>query len=211
MSPRSKIGIYTSWHDTTYSHTLISVIQHHRFTKSLQTKLRSVIGCPTGECIFSCQATYMDDVAAIPVPHPWQRFLRTIECSRQVRLQRLGPIVHGQLRSALEDSDPRIVHKDVEPTEFTIYKLKKVHNLCATPYIGSFSHHFTFRQRGQLCDGIFDICVFPATDRDPGARSPKRLSDCKTDPASAAGHDCVLTFEKSFHAPMLRRTERALA
>src|ERR1700731_4813144 len=107
----------------------------------------------------------MDDVAGSAVPHPWQRLLRTVERSRQVRLQRSGPIFDTQLLSTFENSDPCIVDQDVKPAEFTIYKLEKTHNFCATPYIGSFSHHFTFRRFAQVCYGIFYGCVAPATDR----------------------------------------------
>jgi ATP-dependent Clp protease, protease subunit len=142
----------------------------------------------------------MDDIAASPVPHPWQRFLGTVECPRQIRLQRFGPIVHTQLGRALEDSDPRIVDEDVEPSKFTIYKLKKTHNFCATPYIGSFSYHFTFRRPSQLCYGIFHGCVASATDRDAGARGRQCFCDGETDPACAACDDSILALEKCIHS-----------
>src|SRR5271154_2969155 len=66
----TKFGIDASRHDTSNSHSFISVIQHHSFTKTVQSKLRSVVCRPARECIFSSQATYIDDVAAFPVPHP---------------------------------------------------------------------------------------------------------------------------------------------
>ena len=147
----------------------------------------------------------MDDVAGSPVPHPWQRFLGTVECSRQIRLQRFGPILDTQLSSTLENSDPCIVDKDVQPSEFPIYKLEKAHNLCATSYIGRFSYHFTFRLLTQMCYGIFYSCVAPPTDSDARTRCRECFRDSQTDPARTAGHDCILALEKCFHAPMLIR------
>jgi hypothetical protein len=181
------------------------VIQHHSFTKTIQSELRSIVSCPTRERILSSQATYIDDVAALPVPHPWQSFLRTVESTRQIRFQRFGPIVHTQLRRALEDSDSRIVHKDVQPPELAIYKLKETRNLCAIPYIGCFSYHFTFRRLGQLCYGIFHTCVTSATDSYLSACCRQRFGDSESYATAAAGDDCVLAFEKCIHTSMLIR------
>ena len=56
--------IDASRHYVSDPHVVIAMIQHHGFRESVQSELRSVVRRATSKCVLSCQATYIDDVAA---------------------------------------------------------------------------------------------------------------------------------------------------
>src|ERR1700733_1082921 len=140
----TKLSIDASWHNVSDPHVVVSVIQHHGFRKSAQSKLGCIVSAAARECILACQAAYIDDVTAAAILEPPQRLARTIKRPRQICFDGPLPIFHCEFRRALHYTQASIVHQDVGTACFPVNPFKQPCNVCACSYIGNFSHHFTF-------------------------------------------------------------------
>src|SRR5580658_103109 len=139
----TEVCIDASRHNVSDPHVVVTMVQHHGFRETVQSEFGSVVRGASRKCIFPCQATYVDDVAAATILHARQRFARAIKRSRQIRFDGLLPIVHCEFRCAPHDSQACIVDQDIGTSRFTFHPLKQCCNVCACSYIGNFSRHFT--------------------------------------------------------------------
>src|SRR5580658_700376 len=112
--------IDASGHYMSHSHVVVPMIQQHCFRQSGQSEFRSIVSCAACKCIPSSQATHIDDVAAATILEARQRCARAIKRSGEVRLQRLLPLLHRQLRGAGEQPNPGIVYQNVGATRFAV-------------------------------------------------------------------------------------------
>jgi len=112
--PPAKFRGDASRHDSADPHVLAPHVLHHRFRKTRQTKLRSVISSSTGKCIRASHATYIDDVAIPISSKPEQSFTAAIERPVQIRFQRVLPLIERKFANVAKFSDAGVKSDDGE-------------------------------------------------------------------------------------------------
>lgn len=187
-------------------HIVVSMIQHQRLTESPQAEFRCIVSSPTGERIPSGQATYIDDVRRRSVDGAFEQLATAVKDSRQIGLEGRLPVGNAQLRGAAENSNTRVVHQDVHRAEFPICEGKQFAYLCAAPYIGNFSKHFTFCLDGQMSYCIIDAGLLAPANENACSRAGERLGNRKSYTARGTGNESVSSSQECFvHVFMLRR------
>src|ERR1700733_7828136 len=116
----TKACIDASWHNVSHSHVVIAMIQHHCLAQAVQSELGSVVSRSTRKCVLSCQATYIDDVAAATILQTPQRLARAIKRARQICFNALLPIFHCEFRCPLHYAHACIVHQNVGTARFSV-------------------------------------------------------------------------------------------
>src|ERR1700722_12308650 len=74
-----KFGRDTSRHDVAHSHIVVSLIQHHRFTKSVQSELRRVIRGASCKRVLASKTADIHDVATAPLLKSGKRFTAAVK------------------------------------------------------------------------------------------------------------------------------------
>src|ERR1700733_1195162 len=194
----TKVCIDASWHNVRDSHVVVAMIQHHCFGETIQSKLRRVVSGATSETILPCQTAYVDDVTAATILHASQRFTRAIKRSREIRLDGLPPFFHAEFHRTFHYAQARIVDQNIGTSGFLVHPIKQCFNLCASSYIGSFAHHFTFGALGEAAYSFVHPVLAASADCHRGAGVGQRARNRKANASCGSRHNRGLSVQKLF-------------
>src|SRR4051794_13880948 len=86
FSASPEFCIHASRHYVTHTNVVVTVVEHHRFTETVQSEFRCVVCGASRKRILSSETADVDHVTTAALAHQRQGFAATIENAAEVRV-----------------------------------------------------------------------------------------------------------------------------
>lgn len=192
-SASSKFCIHASRHYVTDTNIVVTVVEHHRFTKTVEAKLRRIVGGTPRKSVLSCEAADINHVTTASLAHQRQRLPATIENAAQVCIQCRLPVIESQIRDRSEHSDAGVIDQHVHGTKPLLDSLEELLHAIAITHIDHVAEDLTFSGLGKILYSFVQSFLGARADGQRHPCSCDSMRDRETDTAARTCNDDYLT------------------